>query len=241
MFNHPAGRYYRSQRRRSWGGWLILVVIAAVLAGGTFLYLNRNAEEPALSDEAAAMATLASFSDAPASSSSLSVTPISEETSVAQLALQPPSDATTRRIYFPGVESYGQIVTVAKVPGGWDVSNLQQLVGHLEGTAWFDRPGNIVLAGHFEDELGNPGPFRYLYYAKVGDRILVQNGADAPLTVFEVREVFSTDPSNLEILRNTPETRLTLITCDDWNPNREVYDKRLIVVAEPIGTMDNSS
>jgi sortase (surface protein transpeptidase) len=56
--------------------------------------------------------------------------------------------------------------------------------------------------------------------------------------VYEVREVFATAPDDLEVLRNTDEPRLTLITCDAWSYETNTYQERLIVVAVPIGTMD---
>lgn len=140
-----------------------------------------------------------------------------------------------RTILFPGVSSAGVIVEVPQVPGGWDVHNLQSLVGHLAGTAWFGDNGNTVLAGHFEDEIGRPGPFRYLYEARVGDRILIQDNQSAALLVYEVQQVFSTAPDDLEVLRHTDAPHLTLITCDGWSFASKRYEERLVVVAVPIG------
>ncbi len=134
-------------------------------------------------------------------------------------------------ILFPGVASAGVIVEVPRVPGGWDVQNLQSLVGHLEGTAWFGDSGNTVLAGHFEDEIGRPGPFRYLYEAQVGDRIIIQS---ATMMVYEVQQVFSTAPDDLEVLRHTDAPHLTLITCDAWSYETKRYEERLVVVAVPL-------
>ncbi|MBZ0318166.1 MAG: sortase [Anaerolineae bacterium] len=134
-------------------------------------------------------------------------------------------------ILFPGVASAGVIVEVPRVPRGWDVQNLQSLVGHLEGTAWFGDSGNTVLAGHFEDEVGRSGPFRYLYEAQVGDHIIIQSET---MMVYEVQQVFSTAPDDLEVLRHTDAPRLTLITCDAWNYKTKRYEERLVVVAVPL-------
>ncbi len=142
--------------------------------------------------------------------------------------------ATFNTILFPGVASAGVIVEVPRVPGGWDVQNLQSLVGHLEGTAWFGDSGNTVLAGHFEDEVGRPGPFRYLYEAKVGDRIIIETDQADATMVYEVQQVFSTAPDDLEVLRHTDAPRLTLITCDAWSYETKRYEERLVVVAVPI-------
>lgn len=145
-----------------------------------------------------------------------------------------------RHIYFPNAETAGTVVTAYRKPGGWEVSNLQQLVGHLEGTPWLGQSGNIVLAGHFEDELGRPGPFRYLYFAEVGDRIMLQEG-NGPLHVYVVSEVFRTDPNDLEVLRKSDYDKLTLITCDSWSYESEAYEQRLVVVAQPVGTLDTTT
>ncbi len=148
--------------------------------------------------------------------------------------LAPTSLPTFNSILFPGVSSEGVIVEVPRVPGGWDVQNLQSLVGHLAGTAWFGDSGNTVLAGHFEDEVGRPGPFRYLYEAKVGDRIIIQTNQQNSVMVYEVQQVFSTAPDDLEVLRHTDAPHLTLITCDSWSYESKRYEERLVVVAVPM-------
>jgi LPXTG-site transpeptidase (sortase) family protein len=61
------------------------------------------------------------------------------------------------------------------------------------------------------------------------------------MQIYEVTRVFSTDPEDIEILRTTEEPHLTLITCDDWNPSRETYDERRVVVAKPTGQQTTSS
>ncbi|KAB2856639.1 MAG: class F sortase [Anaerolineae bacterium] len=150
------------------------------------------------------------------------------ETGTSQFIMQMQEDRTSacRDVFKEGV-----IVEVPRVPGGWDVQNLQSLVGHLEGTAWFGDSGNTVLAGHFEDEVGRPGPFRYLYEAQVGDRIIIQSET---MMVYEVQQVFSTAPDDLEVLRHTDAPRLTLITCDTWSYETKRYEERLVVVAVPL-------
>lgn len=249
-FEHPIGNY---RRPRAKYGCLVPLFVLGLIAGGLF-YLwynfqsNDSPTEPsdyskALEDLQTSAAIMdidnngIEFSPratqpAPFGSSTLTTSPVS----TAEVMPDETSNLTLeRRIYFPNADTFGQIVSVRQVAGGWDVSSLQDLVGHLEGTSWLGDVGNTVLAGHFEDELGRPGPFRYLYVAQVGDRIMIQEGVDSPLQVYEVREVFSTSPDDLEVLRHTQSPRLTLITCDSWNPNRETYEDRLVVVAELIG------
>lgn len=199
--------------------WVIL--IGAGIGMGLFI-LNRQPNQPATH-----------VADAPTATPPVNATPIPQTS--------PTIAATFNSILFPGVASAGVIVEVARVPGGWDVQNLQSLVGHLEGTAWFGDSGNTVLAGHFEDAIGRPGPFRYLYEAQVGDRIIIQtNQADAVM-VYEVQQVFSTAPDDLEVLRHTDAPRLTLITCDSWSYETKRYEERLVVVAVPTTTTNLSN
>lgn len=246
-FEHPIGNY---RRPRAKFGCLIPLLVLGLIAGGlVYLWFNfRSVDTPAqqgdygkaLEDLQTSAAIMGIDDDISGTTSNTTQeTPSGSGIAPVTTSESMPDESSNllleRRVYFPNADTFGRIVPVRQVPGGWDVSGLQDLVGHLEGTSWLGDTGNTVLAGHFEDELGRPGPFRYLYVAQVGDRIMIQEGVDSPLQVYEVREVFSTSPDDLEVLRHTETPRLTLITCDSWNPNRETYEDRLVVVAEPIG------
>lgn len=197
----------RAKRGRA----LWVMVIGAVIGIGLFI-MGGWPDQPATY-----------VADVPTSTPTVDATPLPQSSST--------TSVTFNTILFPGVASAGVIVEVPRVPGGWDVQNLQSLVGHLEGTAWFGDSGNTVLAGHFEDEVGRPGPFRYLYEAQVGDRIIIQSET---MMVYEVQQVFSTAPDDLEVLRHTDAPRLTLITCDTWSYETKRYEERLVVVAVPL-------
>ena len=251
-FDHPIGNY---RRPRAKFGCLVPLFVLGLIAGGlVYLWFSfRSTDTPVQQDDfgkaledlqtSAAIMDMDTDTDdsesaplpteePPAGSGTSATVPVTTSEAVPD---ETSNLTVEQRVYFPNADTFGQIVPVRQVPGGWDVSSLHDLVGHLEGTSWLGNTGNTVLAGHFEDELGQPGPFRYLYVAQVGDRIMIQEGVDSSLQVYEVREVFSTSPDDLEVLRHTESPRLTLITCDSWNPNRETYEDRLVVVAEPIG------
>lgn len=217
--SHPIGRQRNGGLR---SGCLWLMVLLGVIVG---------------------VVAVAYFQDSQSDSDLASDNPVVEDTqdfTESQSTTAPTfTPQSERRIFFPNAETAGLIVEAYKQPGGWDVSSLQDLVGHLEGTPWLGEGGNIVLAGHFEDELGRPGPFRYLYFAEVGDRIFIQDGADSALIIYEVTDVFRTEPDDLEILRKTDSPRLTLITCDDWSYDTETYQQRLVVYAQPLGVASN--
>ena len=259
---HPAGGYGRSGPRF---GCILILLFLGLLAGAGIFWWSRQSDDVTVddSDPVAAAETAAarmeSTQEIPATTTGIEtaqsedtpsglptgVAEASQETTAADSATPIPAPnvgvdlATGRRIIFPHAGTVGRIVTAQRIPGGWDITYLQDLVGHLEGTPWIGD-GNTVLAGHFEDQIGNPGPFRYLYEAEVGDRIMVQDGEDAPMQIYQVTQVFATSPDDIEVLRNTDTPRLTLITCDDWNPGRQTYDERRVIVAEPITSITSA-
>lgn len=225
---HPMGR---NRGGANLGCFGILILLGVLIGAGAFIYSNVLNDES--SDNGSGADTVVnndqSNPDNIAGQNADGTNPDGSGETFEQ--------QTERRIFFPNAETAGTIVEAYRKPGGWEVGHLQQLVGHLEGTPWLDQDGNMVLAGHFEDELGRPGPFRYLYFAEVGDRILIQEG-DGPMHVYVVNEVFRTDPNDLEILRKTDSPKLTLITCDSWSYQTAAYEQRLVVVAEPVGALN---
>lgn len=237
-YQHPMGK--RNRGRGGLGCLLLLGVIGLSVGGLVFAIttLFRSDDEPintAMDDFATAQAIINRVTGEPLPSS----IPPGEPT------LFPTPDLSNqagqeKHIYFPQAETVGRIVTAVRIPGGWDITYLQDLVGHLEGTSWLGDSGNTVLAGHFEDQVGVPGPFRYLYAAEIGDEIIIEDKATDTIIVYEVTDVFTTSPDDLEVLRHTESPRLTLITCDNWNPNRETYTERVVVVAEPVGERDEA-
>lgn len=142
-------------------------------------------------------------------------------------------DVTPRTITFPGALVTSRIINAARTYTSWETRYLGSSVGHLQGTSWIGEPGgNVVLAGHVTNELGEPGPFAYLFEAQVGDEILLGEGE----TVFRYRvsSIEQVEPDAVEYVLQDGIPRLTLITCDDWNFSDQAYDSRLIVIAEPL-------
>lgn len=230
-YYHPMGGKHRSISRT---GCLFSFLLSAVL-GGLLLFLFN----PFNTDSGALDNAIADLETAEALLNRNTFDPNDPANDIIEPTLFPTPDLRTergieRRIYFPHANTVGQIVTAIRVPGGWDITYLQNLVGHLEGTSWLGDSGNTVLAGHFEDQLGNPGPFRYLYNAEIGDEIIIEDRSTGEVIIYGVTEVFTTAPNDLEVLRHTENPRITLITCDNWNPDRETYTERVVVVAEPI-------
>jgi LPXTG-site transpeptidase (sortase) family protein len=119
--------------------------------------------------------------------------------------------------------------------GLWDLTFLNHLAGHLEGTPPIGTGGNTVLAGHVELKDGAPGPFAGLGSLQTGDAIsiLSDDPRIAPLQ-YKVQSVAFVAPDAIDVIQYHGYEELTLITCSDWDQNAQIYQKRIIVHALPI-------
>lgn len=97
--------------------------------------------------------------------------------------------------------------------------------GHLPGTALPDERGNVVLAGHRD------GCFRPLKEVRVGDVVTLTTAVGT--FDYRVASTRTVKPDQVEVLADTGEPLLTLITC--W-PFHYVgaAPKRFIVRATPV-------
>lgn len=129
-----------------------------------------------------------------------------------------------------GVVSTVMPVFLDEDGGSWNLHFLGRNVGHLEGTAWVDAPGNIVLAGHVEMANGEPGVFAQLENLVPEDVILLQVGAE--LRIYAVTDVLRTAPTDLSVLYSTPNDTLTLITCDGYDLLSDTYSERVVTLAQ---------
>lgn len=111
----------------------------------------------------------------------------------------------------------------------WDVRELGTFVGHLQGTAWLNQPGNIVLAGHVELADGRQGVFASIGQLSVGDPIILTQ--DGEQRIYAVRELREVNPDDMSVLYPTSGEQLTLITCTNYDFLRDIYHERLVVVA----------
>jgi len=83
--------------------------------------------------------------------------------------------------------------------------NLSRGVGRIEGTSDIGEAGNIGLAGHRD------GFFRSLKDVKVGDVIEVETLNER--VSYRIGNFLIVDPSDIEVLNQTTESMLTLVTC----------------------------
>jgi len=210
------------QKRGCSGGCFLFSLVIGIL-GGTILFLNNPlTPEPTVPAEQLMndLATLNAMKAEVSSNSSLFNNNNNDALAV-------------RRLYLPDAISGLLIQTVARRGEEWDISDLQQnTVGHLEGTAWLGDRGNTVLVGYYEDDFGQPDAFYALGDIEVGEQIIVEDGSFENRSVYVVVDIFSTTADDRSMVRDVETPRLTLITCDSWNPERNAANDPIIVVAE---------
>lgn len=88
---------------------------------------------------------------------------------------------------------------------------------------------NIPIAGHRVEGAGIR--FNYLDRASVGDTVEFITKDETRL--YEITDIFDVNPSQVEVMNQhagEPQ-QLTLITCEDYNPETLLFEKRMIVKA----------
>lgn len=101
----------------------------------------------------------------------------------------------------------------------YDLSDLQEGVGHLEHLMWGNTTGGrTVLVGH------TPGAFENIYQLATGDDIILSMNGD--YYTFTVYNVYVTDKSDGRILYEPSDTyEVVLITCEGAD-NRRIVQAR---------------
>jgi sortase A len=149
------------------------------------------------------------------------------------------------RIIIPRINQNIPIVKISSdslIKRDWDTLEnemqkaLQDGVVHYPGTSLPGQTGNVVVTGHSSYFPWDPGRFKdvfaLLHDVEKGDRIVIYYNQDKYL--YEVNDKKVVMPDNIEVLKQTPDDRITLITCTPVGTNL----KRLIVTAKLIGKND---
>jgi len=125
----------------------------------------------------------------------------------------------------------GEAVAVIKIPRlglekavveGVGVDDLKKGPGHYPGTPLPGQPGNAAIAGH---RTTYGAPFFRMDELKPNDPIFVTTRQGK--FRYEVSEVRAIKPTDIEVIKNTPDNRLTLTTCHP----RFSASQRLITIA----------
>ncbi len=161
-------------------------------------------------------------------------TPIATEIAAPLATIEPTQQAREitfgARIIAPTAGINAEVIESYLSGQSWDVSDLGIYAGHLQGTSWVDRPGNVVLAGHVEMADGRTGVFANIDELAVGDPIILRQ--DGVEHVYNVTEMRTVEPNDLSVLYPTSTNRLTLITCSDYSFLEDVYQQRFVIIAE---------
>jgi sortase A len=129
------------------------------------------------------------------------------------------SDERPQRLLIPRLELITPVKEVYIQDGVWQVADYA--AGYHHGSALPGEDGNVVMAGH----AGLRGAiFRSLGTLRPGDTVLVDAGSWRYR--YRVREQMSVWPTQVDVMEQTPDPTLTLITCTAWDT------KRLVVIAD---------
>ncbi len=171
----------------------------------------------------------------PPTSTPTAIAPTAPAPGVVLVGTAPEFPAT--RLVVPAME-IDVPVEIAPIRGGiWDVSGLEQAVGHLQGTASPGEMGNVVLAGHVTlPPDGRRGPFYRLSGLKPGDVVEVYRG-DRQF-VYEIDGATVVSPTDVQVAYPTESPRLTLITCQSYDKTLAEYTERLVVFGHLVSPSD---
>lgn len=224
---------YRQRRRIPVRTLIILGIIGGV---AFFLFDQSRAPEP----QDTVLATQAPTEVAPVVVENANATPTPQFSN--QLAVTPSPTPIIADNLFADIENAALVIPSAGIVapiirvyvGGtsWDVSNLGNNIGHLEGTRWIPDDGNVVLSGHVELADGREGIFANLNELSVGDRVIItQDGNDYH---YDVSTIGTYEPTDLTPIYPSDNNRLTLITCGSYDFISDSYLERVVVVAEQV-------
>ncbi|HJE19708.1 MAG TPA: sortase [Aliicoccus persicus] len=140
-----------------------------------------------------------------------------------------------------GVRLSGNMEGVLNIPsanisepvfgGEWTEEKLRNGLSFVNEDDHIDMQ-NVLIAGHRVEGAGIR--FNHLDRAEIGDKIefITRDGTRE----FVITEIELVDPSAVEVMNQDPDPNasqeMTLITCDDYNPETMTWDTRLIVKAE---------
>lgn len=105
-------------------------------------------------------------------------------------------------------------------------------VVHYPNTALPGQAGNVVIFGHSSGQWWAPGDYKFIFTRldklKTNDQIIIESAGTR--YIYKVYESFVVLPTDVEVLKQSSEYDLTLITCTPVGSN----SKRLIIKARQV-------
>ena len=155
-----------------------------------------------------------------------------------------PSDHTDERPIPVAISIDGIGVETAPVLDVGVEDNGDMEIPGADGVGWYrfnatpGEEGSAVLAAHISFD-GQPGVFRYLDEAEIGDRVVIDFD-DGTTSEFEIVELAQYDKEELPVERvfaKTGDPVLTLVTCGgDFNRSLRSYEDNVVAYAVPLST-----
>lgn len=187
-------------------------------------------EAPAQAAAAAEVPAVAPSANVPAPSDFVPTNPVEEALGFALPVGSVNSitqEGVATRLVIPKLNLDAPIVLAPIQNESWRVEDLDQTIGHLEGTAPPGSQSNFVLAAHVTVSAGVYGPFANLGNLIAGDTITVYEG-DRQFD-YMVDGYQLVDRTAIEVTYPTPSAQITLITCNNWSDAEGRYIERLVV------------
>jgi len=101
---------------------------------------------------------------------------------------------------------------------------LQYYLGHFEASVKPGEKGNFSVAGHRVSDYSEA--FVNLYKIEIGDKVLVKSNKKE--YVYEVTDSFIVSPDRVDVLNNTDEATITLVTCTVGAKERVIVKGKLV-------------
>ena len=203
----------RREKRRRKGKILIIVGVSLILAGllalaGIYGYIYYTDRKAAAAQEE----LFEQWEKEPASS---------EQGNVSV------GDGIARII----APSIGLDAIVVELWGLDDATNLKRGPGHIPDTAYPGQPGNCVISGH---RTTYGAPFRHIEQLVAGDLITLVTAENR--YIYEVYEQRIVLPTDLTVLEQSGEPKLTLTACHPWYSAAQ----RIVVIARLVESEENA-
>lgn len=103
---------------------------------------------------------------------------------------------------------------------------LKYYLGHFESSVMPGEKGNFAVAGHRVSDYSEA--FINLYKVKQGDKVLVKYNNNE--YVYEIEEKFVVNPWQVDVLENTQDEIITLVTCTVGAKERLIVKGKLVEV-----------
>ncbi|MBZ0302061.1 MAG: sortase [Anaerolineae bacterium] len=210
---------YRQQR--GGGATFLIVIVLGLVAGIGYLAYDSGLFAPQTS--------IAVTPTVEPTGSPLLAAPAITPSAAPQIAAEITQGA---RFYAPTAGIASSVIEAYLNGTSWDVAELGFSIGHLQGTAWLNVPGNIVLAGHVEMADGRAGIFARLNSLNIGDPVTLSQAGEE--RTYQVTQKFETAPDDLAVLYPSQSEQLTLITCSNYDFLKDTYATRYVVIAERV-------